>query len=66
MTEDYPEKRFYDLPLLPPPAEQIETNDILKQCINARVGLAELKQAVELIPNAAVPPRLASRADSRT
>jgi cell filamentation protein, protein adenylyltransferase len=32
----------------------IETTDILKKCINARVALAELKQAAELIPNAAV------------
>ena len=49
-----PNKPYNDLPLLPPPAEQIETNAILKQCINARVALAELKQAAELIPNAAV------------
>jgi Fic family protein len=43
-----------DLPPLPPPLELIETRDILKQCIAARVALAELKQAAELIPNAAV------------
>ncbi len=49
-----PNKPYNELPLLPPPAEQIETNEILKQCINARVALAELKQAAELIPNAAV------------
>ena len=54
MPEFDPSKPYNDLPLLPPPAEQIESNDILKQCINARVALAELKQAAELIPNAAV------------
>jgi len=43
-----------DLPLLPPPLEVIETTEILKKCINARVALAELKQAAELIPNATV------------
>jgi len=42
------------LPALPPPVDQIETNQILKRCINARVALAELKQAAELIPNSAV------------
>ena len=45
---------FNDLPDLPPPQERIESRDILKKCINARVALAELKQAAELIPNAAV------------
>ena len=54
MAEFDPKKPYNDLPLLPPPAEQIESNEILKQCINARVALAELKQAAELIPNAAV------------
>jgi Fic family protein len=43
-----------DLAPLPPPAEVVETPAILKKCINARVALAELKQAAELIPNAAV------------
>jgi Fic family protein len=43
-----------DLPLLPPPTDSLETPAILKKCINARVALAELKQATELIPNAAV------------
>ena len=42
------------LPLLPPPGDQIETAEILKKCIGARVAVAELKQAAELIPNAAV------------
>ncbi len=54
MAEFDPKKPYNDLPLLPPPEEQIESTAILKQCINARVALAELKQAAELIPNAAV------------
>jgi len=45
---------FNDLPPLPPPLESIETAAILKKCISARVALAELKQAAELIPNASV------------
>lgn len=54
MTEFNPKNPYNDLPLLPPPAECIETRDILKKCISARVALAELKQAAELIPNSAV------------
>jgi len=49
-----PTKPHNDLPLLPPPREQVETPRILKKCISARVALAELRQASELIPNAAV------------
>ena len=45
---------YNDLPDLPPPLDTIETTAILKQCIKARVALAELKQAAELIPNSAV------------
>ena len=45
---------YNDLPDLPPPAELVETTQILKRCIRARVALAELKQAAELIPNSAV------------
>lgn len=45
---------YNDLPSLPPPVERIETGAILKKCISARVALAELKQAAELIPNASV------------
>jgi len=29
----------------------VETRPVLKQCIAARAALAELKQAVELMPN---------------
>jgi Fic family protein len=54
MSDFDPGSPYNDLPLLPPPAEAIETNEILKKCINSRVALAELKQAAELIPNAAV------------
>ncbi len=49
-----PEVPYNDLPTLPPPIDQIETTQILKRCIKARVALAELKQAAELIPNSAV------------
>mgnify|MGYP003641133047 FL=1 len=54
MTEFDPQKPFNDLPLLPPPVERIESKAILKRCIRARVALAELKQAAELIPNSTV------------
>jgi len=54
MSDFDPNQPHNDLPELPPPADMIETTEILKKCINARVALAELKQAAELIPNAAV------------
>ena len=54
MTDFNPEVPHNTLPNLPPPGELIETTQILKRCINARVALAELKQAAELIPNSAV------------
>lgn len=41
---------YNDLPALPP-ATELETRLVLKQCIPARAALAELKQAAELIPN---------------
>jgi Fic family protein len=44
------DKAFNHLPLLPP-AVELESKTILKQCITARAALAELKQAAELIPN---------------
>jgi len=49
-----PKLPYNDLPDLPPPADLVESTTILKHCINARVALAELKQAAELIPNSAV------------
>jgi Fic family protein len=44
------DKSWNQLPLLPPAAD-LETKAVLKQCITARAALAELKQAAELIPN---------------
>jgi len=49
-----PKLPYNDLPDLPPPTELVESTTILKHCINARVALAELKPAAELIPNSAV------------
>jgi Fic family protein len=54
MTAFNPAVPYNDLPLLPPALEKVETPEILKKCITARVALAEVKQAAELIPNAAV------------
>ena len=54
MTDFKAEVPHNNLPNLPPPLEQIESTPILKQCITARVAVAELKQAAELIPNSAV------------
>lgn len=54
MTDFDPSLPYNSLPDLPPPLEQIESTRILKRCIKARVALAELKQAAELIPNSAV------------
>lgn len=54
MPDFNPELPYNDLPSLPPAADQIETTEILKRCIKARVAVAELKQAAELIPNSAV------------
>ena len=34
-----------------PPAVELETKPVLKQCITARAALAELDKAAELIPN---------------
>ncbi|MBY0498721.1 MAG: Fic family protein, partial [Nitrosomonas sp.] len=53
MTVWRPDQPYNDLPLLPPAAE-LETRTVLKQCIAARAALAELKQAAELIPNQGV------------
>ena len=54
MTDFNPEVPFNELPDLPPAGVEIETTETLKACIGARVALAELKQAADLIPNAAV------------
>lgn len=45
-----PNTPWNDLPGLPP-SQELETKAVLKQCVNARSALAELKQAAELIPN---------------
>ena len=45
---------YNNLPLLPPPNTDIETKEILKECIKARAALAELKQAGRLIPNQSI------------
>lgn len=48
-----PKQAYNALPLLPP-ARVLETTAVLKSCIEARVALAEVKQAGLLIPNQAV------------
>jgi Fic family protein len=48
-----PQRPHNDLPRLPP-AVELETKPVLKQCVTARAALAELKQAAELIPNPAM------------
>ncbi len=56
MTSDIgwrPDRAYNDLPRLPP-AVELETTPVLKQCITARAALAELKQATELLPNPAM------------
>lgn len=45
-----PEQPFNALPHLPP-ATNLETVTVLKACISSRSALAELSQAVKLIPN---------------
>lgn len=48
-----PDVPFDAIPLLPPEVD-LESKGILKQCIEARAAVAELKQAAELIPNQGV------------
>lgn len=45
-----PDQPYNDLPALPP-AVELETKAVLKQCIKSNSALAELKQAAALIPN---------------
>ncbi|MEM6512978.1 MAG: Fic family protein [Pseudomonadota bacterium] len=54
MVDFDPNRPHNTLPVLPPQNAVVETRRVLKQCIDARVSLAELKQAAELIPNSAV------------
>jgi Fic family protein len=51
--EWHADRPYNDLPRLPP-ATDLETKAVLKQCVTARAALAELKQAALLIPNPAV------------
>lgn len=48
-----PDRPYNNLPRLPP-ALDLESRTVLKQCVTARAALAELKQAVALIPNPAM------------
>lgn len=48
-----PGRPYNALPRLPPSSD-LETKQVLKQCVTARSALAELKQAAELIPNPAM------------
>ena len=48
-----PERPYEELPRLPPAAD-VESRAVLKQCVSARAALAELKAAAALIPNPAV------------
>ena len=48
MSSWHPDLPYNDLPLLPPAAE-VETRSILKQCISARAALAELKPDLMLV-----------------
>lgn len=50
MSRWSPDRPWNALPKLPPQAE-LDSKAVLKQCVTARAALAELKQAVELIPN---------------
>src|SRR5579872_7408365 len=44
---------YNELPSLPP-KQDIETKNILKECIKARASLAELRKAAEMLPNQTV------------
>ncbi len=48
-----PDVPFNAIPFLPPEVD-LESKGILKQCIEARAAVAELKQAAELMPNQGV------------
>ncbi|MGQ0509488.1 MAG: protein adenylyltransferase Fic [Betaproteobacteria bacterium] len=47
------DRPYSGLPRLPPERE-LETKSVLKQCVESRAALAELKQAAALIPNPAL------------
>lgn len=46
-------KPYNELPSLPP-KQELETKEILRQCIKARASLAELHKAAQMLPNQAV------------
>lgn len=48
-----PDRPYNELPRLPPSVD-LETRTVLRACIEARAGLAELKVAGQLIPNQTV------------
>lgn len=50
MSPWIPSVPYNDLPPLPP-HEDLETKEVLKKCLDARVALEGLRQAVALIPN---------------
>lgn len=53
MSDWNPNEPYQDLPQLPP-TKDVESRDVLRQCINSRAALAELKQAAQLVPNPAI------------
>jgi len=52
-TGFHPTKPYNDLPWLPP-AQDVETRNVLRACITARAALAALNEAAHLIPNPAI------------
>lgn len=63
-----PTEPYQGLPSLPPKNIDLESKVILKACVSARVAIAELKKAAELIPNQgmliSILPLLEARASS--
>lgn len=49
-----PENPYNDLPLLPPPGVDLETQSVLKAVTEARASIARLDQATDLMPNPSV------------
>jgi Fic family protein len=48
------DKPFNELPLLPPPIEQIETIKVLRQVTKSAIALAELKGLAHTLPNPSI------------
>ena len=53
MVRHNPNKPFNDIPLLPP-SVKLETESVLKLCIESRVRLEQLRQLAQRVPNQAV------------